>query len=155
MTAETTRGGFSRPGFRALTGGILLVGALGALYVLNAQIQVFSLGDAGPSARSFPRWALWVLAAAVLLRLVLSLRVPEIHFGPLRRSGRVLIVTLSTAAALWTMPQFGFFVGAAVAGIVATLAMGERRPLLLIGLPLLVAALVGYGARHGLSIPLP
>ncbi|MFV0662784.1 tripartite tricarboxylate transporter TctB family protein [Denitromonas sp.] len=155
MISDTGRGGPSRPDFQALTCGILLVGALGALYVLNAQIQVFGFGDAGPSARSFPRVALWVLAAAVVIRLAQSLRRPDVAFGSLRQIGGVLIVTLSTAAALWSMPRFGFFGGAAVAGIVATLAMGERRPSLLIGLPLLVAAIVAYGGRHGLSIPLP
>ena len=48
------------------------------------------------------------------------------------------------------------FIGTAMAGagFVVAIVLGERRPLLL-GLPLIVAAIVADGGRHGLSIPLP
>lgn len=154
MTRDGSRGGFARPGFRTLTAGLLLAATLWAVFALDSQIQIFGFGDAGPDARSFPRVALWLLAAVVALRLILSLRTEDASLGGTLRLRRVLAVVASTAAALWAMPQFGFFAGAASAGIVVAIILGERRPMLL-GLPVIVAAVVAYGGRHGLSIPLP
>jgi hypothetical protein len=146
--------GFARPGFRTLTAGLLLAAALWAILDLNNQIEVFGFGDAGPDARSFPRVALWLLATVLAFRLILSLFAQDAPLGGMARLGRVLAVTASAAAALWAMPHLGFFAGAAGAGVVVAIVLGERRPLLL-GLPLIVAAIVAYGGRHGLSIPLP
>lgn len=154
MRSNDQRGGFAHPGFRTLTAGLLLAAAAWGLYSLDSQIQVFGFGAAGPDARSFPRVALWLLAAVAALRLVLGLRAEDTPLGNRARLGRVLAVTASCAVALWAMPQTRFFIGAAGAGIVVALVLGERRPLLL-GLPLVVAAVVVYGARHGLRIPLP
>ena len=155
MTPDTDRGGFLRPGFRTLTGTVLLTGALAAIFTLDAQIQIFGFGDSGPDARSFPRLVLWALAGVVALRLILSVRAAEAPLGPRHRIGRVLGLIFVTGLALWSMPRFGFFPGAALAGIATTVALGERRPLLVMGLPVLVAAIVAYGGRHGLTIPLP
>ena len=154
MSTNGRGGGIAHSGFRTLTAGLLLAAAVWGLYNLESQIQVFGFGASGPDARSFPRLALWLLAAVVALRLVLSLRSEDIPLGNPVRLGRVLAVTASSAAALWVMPQVGFFFGAAGAGIVVALTLGERRPLLLV-LPLIVAAVVTFGGRHGLSIPLP
>lgn len=153
MSVKGFGGGLARPGFRTLTTGLLLAAALWALYALDSQIQVFSFGDAGPDARSFPRVVLWLLAAVVALRLVLSLRREDDAFR-LRPLGRVLAVVAVTILALWLMPTVGFFAGAAGAGIVVSLVLGERKPLML-GLPLVVAAIVAFGGQHGLNIPLP
>lgn len=152
MTGQ--RDGFARPGVRTLTAGFVLAAAMGALYTLESQIEVFGFGAAGPDARSFPSAALWLLAMVATLRMVLSLRTEDAPLGSPARLGRVLAATASCAVALWAMPQVGFFVGAAGTGIVVTLVLGERRPLVL-ALPLIVAAVVAYGGRHGLSIPLP
>ena len=154
MSTNGRGGGIAHSGFRTLTAGLLLAAAVWGLYNLESQIQVFGFGASGPDARSFPRLALWLLAAVVALRLVLSLRSEDIPLGNPVRLGRVLAVTASSAVALWAMPQVGFFFGAAGAGIVVALMLGERRPLLLV-LPLIVAAVVTFGGRHGLSIPLP
>ncbi|PWR01404.1 hypothetical protein DKT77_17005 [Meridianimarinicoccus roseus] len=154
MSFNGQGGGFARPGFRTLIAGLLLAAAAWGLCSLDRQIEVFGFGASGPDARSFPRVALWLLAAVVALRLVLSLRAEDYPLGTPARLGRVVAVAASGAAALWAMPQFGFFAGAAGAGIIVALVLGERRPLLL-GLPLIVAAVVAYCGRHGLSIPLP
>ena len=154
MSTNGRGGGIAHSGFRTLTAGLLLAAAVWGLYNLESQIQVFGFGASGPDARSFPRLALWLPAAVVALRLVLSLRSEDIPLGNPVRLGRVLAVTASSAAALWVMPQVGFFFGAAGAGIVVALTLGERRPLLLV-LPLIVAAVVTLGGRHGLNIPLP
>lgn len=155
MSFEAKRGGASRPGFRALTNGVLLACALGALVLLNTQIEVFSLGDDGPDARSFPKVVLWALVAAVLVRLVTNFRRADIPFGPLVCFGRILGVTLCTCAALWLMPRFGFFAGATLAGIAVALALGERRLMAMVGLPLIVAAIATFGGQYMLGIPLP
>jgi len=147
-------GGFARPGFRTLTTGLLLAAALGALAVLNSQIEVFGFDNTGPDARTFPRAALWLLAAVLALRLILSLRAADAPLGGISRLGRVLAVSASTAAALLAIPHLGFFAGAAGTGVVVAIVLGEKRPLPLI-LPVLIAAIVAYGGRHGLGIPLP
>jgi len=148
------RGGFTRPGFRLLTTGLLLAAGFAAIAMVNQQIEVFGFGDTWPDARSFPRAALWLLTAVLALRLGLSLRSVDTPLGSPARLGRVLAVVACTGGALWLMPDFGFFIGAAGAGIVVTLVLGEKRPLLLI-LPILIAAIFAYGGRHGLSMPLP
>lgn len=155
MTPETNRGGDFRPGFRTATGTVLLIGSLAALFVLETQIQVFGFGDSGPDARSFPRMVLWALAVVMVGRLLVSFREKDAPLGPPRRLARVLVLLAITAIALWSMARFGFFPGAALAGITATITLGERRPFFAIGLPVLVAAIVAYGGRHVLSIPLP
>ena len=153
MSAKTLGGGFSRPGFRTLTASLLLVAALWALYALDSQIQVFSFGESGPDARSFPRAVLWLLVVVVALRLALSLRREDAALSawPLLR---VLVVVAVCILALWAMPVVGFLAGAAGAGVIVSLVLGERKPLML-SLPLLVAAVVAYGGQHGLNIPLP
>ncbi|WP_425072117.1 tripartite tricarboxylate transporter TctB family protein [Sagittula sp. S175] len=153
MSSETG-GGLSRPGFRLLTTGLLLAAALGAIAVLDRQIEVFGFGDSGPDARSFPRLAFWLLAAVLALRLVLTLRAGDSPLGRPVRLGRVAAVAVFVAASLWVMPVTGFFVAAAGTGVAVALVLGERRPLPLI-VPVLAAALVAYGGRHGLNIPLP
>ena len=127
MNFDGQGGGVARPGFRTLTAGLLLAAAAWGLYGLDDQIQVFGFGASGPDARSFPRAALWLLAAVVALRLVLSLRAEDVPLGTPARLGRVLAVTASGAVALWAMPHVGFLVGAAGAGIVVALVLGERR----------------------------
>lgn len=149
--SHKTQGGFARPGFRTLT--VLLAAAAWGLVSLDSQIEIFGFGASGPDARSFPRVALWLLAAVAALRLILCLRTEDTPLG-LSRLGRVLTLTASCAAALWAIPHIGFFFGAAGVGIVVALVLGERRPLLL-GLPLVIAAVVTFGGRYGLSIPLP
>ncbi|WP_040607879.1 tripartite tricarboxylate transporter TctB family protein [Oceanicola sp. S124] len=153
MSAKSSGGGVSRPGFRTLTASLLLAAALWALQALDSQIQVFSFGESGPDARSFPRGVLWLLVAVVALRLVLSLRREDaaLRAGPLLR---VLAVVAVCILALWSMPTVGFLAGAAGAGVIVSLVLGERKPLML-GLPLLVSAVVAYGGQHGLNIPLP
>jgi hypothetical protein len=152
--SSRTGGGFARPGFRLLTTGLMLAAALGAIAVLDQQIEIFGFGDSGPDARSFPRMALWLLAAVLALRLILGLRQADAPLGRPVRLGRVLAVAAATALALWLMPRAGFFVGAAGAGIVVALVLGEKRLPALI-LPFFIAAIVAYGGRHGLNIPLP
>ena len=154
MSILAHRRGFTRPGFGTLTAGLLLVTTIGAIAALDSQIEVFGFGDAGPDARSFPRAALWLLAAVLTLRLIRNLRVPDAAFGGPSRLGRAMAVAVGTAVALWAMPQVGFLIGASGLGILVALLLGERR-ILLLALPVAVAALVTYGGRHGLNIPLP
>lgn len=155
MSTETNRGGVIRPGFRTFTGAVLLTGAIAAVATLDTQIEVFGFGDSGPDARSFPRLAFGLLAGVMALRLVLSFRQADTAMVPIHKMARVLGVIVVTGAALWSMPRFGFFPGAALAGIVATLALGERRPLLVVGLPVVIALITAYGGRYLLNIPLP
>ena len=154
MSIFAHRRGFARPGFGTLTAGLLLVTTVGAIAALDSQIEVFGFGDAGPDARSFPRAALWLLAAVLALRLARNLRVQDATFGGMSRLGRALAVAATSAVALWAMPLVGFLVAASGLGIVVALLLGERR-IVLLALPVAVAALVTYGGRHGLNIPLP
>lgn len=92
---------------------------------------------------------LWLLARVLTLRQILGLRA-----GGLPGLGRVLAIAAVTAAVLSAMPHLSFLVGSAGVGIGVAIMLGERR-LLPLGLPLIVAAVVTYGGRHGLGIPLP
>jgi hypothetical protein len=139
----------------ALTSILLLVGSLVGIWIADSEIQIFGFGSQWPDARTVPVAVLWLLAAVSALRLILNFRKQETSIGPARRLGQVFIVLLAAVIALWSMPRFGFLPGAIFLGVVATLALGERRPLLVIGLPLAVAVAVFFGGRYGLGVPLP
>ncbi len=152
MTSETKHFQLTMP---ALTSILLLVSSLVGIWIADSEIQIFSFGDQWPDARTVPVAVLWLLAAVSALRLILNVGKQTIAMGPARRHGQVFIVLLAAVIALWSMPRFGFLPGAIFLGIVATLALGERRPLLVLGLPLAIAVAVYYGGRYGIGVPLP
>ncbi|SPF81754.1 hypothetical protein [Pseudoprimorskyibacter insulae] len=142
-----------RFGASTLTSLGLLVGAIAGLLLLEAQVPLWGFGSNGPDARSFPRVALIVLAGLAGLRLGLGLWRGGAGLG----AGwfRAGLVTAALIAGLWAMPMLGFIPCAAGLGIVTALAFGERKPLALIAVPLIAAAIVGLGARFILAVPLP
>ncbi|WP_320144650.1 tripartite tricarboxylate transporter TctB family protein [uncultured Cohaesibacter sp.] len=152
MTSKTKHFQLTMP---ALTSILLLVSSLVGIWIADSEIQIFSFGDQWPDARTVPVVVLWLLAAISALRLILNFGEQETPIGPARRYGQVFIVLLAAVMALWSMPHFGFLPGAIFLGIVATLALGERRALLVLGLPLVIAITVYYGGRYGIGVPLP
>jgi len=142
-------------GIRTLTCALLLAGAAAGLVLLEAQVPVWNLGGAGPTARTLPRVALALLAAALLLRLVVGLFGTDRPVGSIRDWSPVFLVVIATVAALALMPLAGFIPCAAGLGIIIALAYGERKPVFSIGLPVLAALAIGLGAEHVLNIPLP
>jgi len=145
----------SRIGIQTLTSGLLLVGAVVALAVLDKQIQIYGLSTQWPNARTFPMLILGVLALAVLVRLGLNWKQIEAPIGPVSQMARVVALMLAIGTAVAIMPYWGFFSGAIVAAVGTSLALNERRLVMSLGLSLVLAIIVTYGARHGLSIPLP
>lgn len=154
MQAERRTGG-RRPGIGTLTSTLLLVGALAGLGLLHGQVKVFTLGEQGLDARSFPRWALGALAIAAALRLVAGLRRADTPIGPPWALARAGAIAVAMAVALALMPRLGFFAGALVTGATTSLAFGERRWLLDLGIVVVLSAVVTFGARWLLGIPLP
>lgn len=155
MTSEPGRTRRPFTGAESLTSGLLLVGAVVALAQIGTQIEVVGFDEVGPTARTVPRLALGILVFAVASRLVLNRHRNEHPIGPLGDLSRVLAVAMATLAAILLMPSLGFVPGAALVGIITAVAFGERRWVLALILNVGLAALVGYGARYGLKIPLP
>ncbi|MCF8482663.1 MAG: tripartite tricarboxylate transporter TctB family protein [Rhodospirillum sp.] len=146
-----------RFGIRTLTTGGLLGGALAGLAVLDRQIPRFGFGDQGPDARSFPRLALGALALALVIRLGLGFMrgATDASIGPGRRLAWTLALALVSGLALVAMPVLGYFAGAGLVGVATALLLGERRPVLGVLVPVVIAGIVTLGARWGLHIPLP
>ncbi|NVJ93116.1 MAG: tripartite tricarboxylate transporter TctB family protein [Methylocystaceae bacterium] len=145
----------TRIGIQSLTSVILLVSAICALAIVDTQIQVFSLDDEWPNARSFPVLVLGVLTLTILFRLALNWKCEEGPIGPSQQMIRVIALLLTTACALVCIHYMGFLVGVALSAIVTSFALGERRIALTFGLGIILALIVTFGAREGLSIPLP
>ena len=152
---QSTRMHGLRLSIQALTSILLLAGALLGLFFLNAQIEIFSFGSQWPDARTVPQALLALLAITVAVRLVRHRADRETSIGRARSHGRVFLVAAAAALAIWSMPAYGFLPGSVAAGVVTAWALGERRLLLLAGIPLAIAAAVVYGGRYGLNIPLP
>lgn len=145
-----------RIGMRTLTSGLLLASALAGLVMIDSQIQVFSLDQsAGPDAKTVPMVALVLLAAALVLRMVLSFRQPDTPFGSRRDLLGLLAICAATAISLLLMPRLGFIACASFAGAVTALAFGERKIIFWAVLPIALAAFIGILARLALNIPLP
>jgi hypothetical protein len=144
-----------RFGMQTLASGLLLAGSVIGLLILDSQTPIFSFESHWPDARTFPMFALAFLAVATCARLILNFRKAEDPIGPARRVVRVMAVTVAMIVALAALPWIGFFASASIAAIATALALGERRLVYSLGLTLAVAAIVTFGARYGLSIPLP
>ncbi len=142
-------------GIQTLASSLVLVGAIAGLSLLESQIEVFSFGDTGIDARFFPRIVLGLLVLAVLIRLFVHRRTPDMPLGYVSSWLRVGLAVVAVTLGLILMTSIGFLAGAALSGFVTALAFGERRLIFSVGLPLAVAALVVLGAREGLNIPLP
>ncbi|NVK40472.1 MAG: tripartite tricarboxylate transporter TctB family protein [Oceanospirillaceae bacterium] len=142
-------------GIQTLTSSLLLVSAIAGLSLLESQIQVFSFGDTGIDARFFPRIVLGLLVLAVLIRLFVHRKTPDMPLGYVSSWLRVGLAAAAVTLGLFLMPSIGFLASAALSGFVTALAFGERRLMFSVGLPLAVAAIVSFGAREGLNIPLP
>ena len=96
-----------------------------------------------------------LIVVTVIGRLLFTCRQADDPLGSAAGWMRVLVVGGVVAIALLLMPSIGFLSGACLAGFVTALAFGESRLVYSLGLTLAVAALVTFGAREGLSIPLP
>lgn len=155
MPAQGSMAG-GRIGIRTLTCGLLLIGAVCGLMVLDTQVQVFSLDAAtGPDARTVPMIAFALLVAALILRIALSFRQQDEAIGTPHELLGFLAICGATALGLFLMPQLGFVACSAFAGAVTALAFGERQIIFWALLPLAVAAFIGFVARWALNIPLP
>lgn len=144
-----------RAGLQTLiTSGLLLV-ALAGLFTLSSQVTVFDFGDSGPDARFFPRLVLALLALMAGLRLWRHRHAVETALGSARDWRRTLFVVVLVGVAIAAMNLIGFLASAAVVGILISWLLGERRLLLSVVLPLIVAVLVTLCARQLLNLPLP
>lgn len=158
MSAKLSGGASAKPcrfGLQSLATLVILLLALAGLLVLQSQVLVFDFGDSGPDARFFPRLILALLVLAAGLRLWLRRSSVEDAPGPVVHWGRVLLIGLLIAGAVLAMDALGFLLCAAAVGVLLAWVLGERRLLLGVLLPLVVAVLVTFGARYALNIPLP
>ena len=144
-----------RPGIETVTAALILGAAVAGLALLHGQVEVFTLGEQGLDARSFPRWVLVALAVASAVRLLTGLRRADTPIGAPLAWARAAAIALSMAIGLAVMPRFGFFVGALIVGVTTSFAFGERRWLLGVGIVVVLSAAVTFGARWLLGIPLP
>ena len=136
-----------------LTCLLLVVFASLGLWVLDAQVEVYSFGSSVFDARFFPRIILWLIVISAVLCLLVSRSKQQAPIGSPRSWFRVFLVVIAMILALRFMPTIGFLAGAFFAA--TALALGERKLIFCLGLPLMVAALVSLGAHKGLNIPLP
>src|SRR3546814_13491314 len=69
-------------GLQTITCTLLLLASLVGLTIVKSQVQIFSLGEQGPDARTFPILALGLLALAAFSRIVVNRRRTDVSVGP-------------------------------------------------------------------------
>ena len=140
--------------------GPLLVAAPGALAVVVALAAWMMSFDLHPDDTGYPRVLATVLLGFGVWNVVADLRgrgtdneVDE-EYGKLA-AGRVISFGLLVAVAIWLVTPLGFYPAAAIVIVGGLVIMGVRKPLLLIGYPVVVLA-VGYVLFSVLlGVPLP
>src|SRR3546814_18644862 len=75
-------------GLQTITCTLLLLASLVGLTIVKSQVQIFSLGEQGPDARTFPILALGLLALAAFSRIVVNRRRTDVSVGPARPEER-------------------------------------------------------------------
>lgn len=133
----------------------LLILSITGLLMLHTQVTVFDFGDSGPDARFFPRVIFWLLALVSGFRFWRQWSVSETAVGAWGSWFRVVISVISVVIVIAIMGQVGFFISVAGLGILLAWLLGERRLFLSVVIPIVIAALVAYGARYILNLPLP
>ena len=155
MTPESEQPCAGWVGWSTLTAGIFLVVAALGLWMLREQVQVFSLDDHWPDARSFPMLVLALLALVASIRIALSLVGRDGGFGRGAAIFRTASLTGCLVLALSLIAGFGFFVGAFLAAAGTSFFLGEKKFWSGITLCLLSVALMTATAKWLLHIPLP
>lgn len=144
-----------KSGLQSLICLMLAIFAGLGLYLLDSQVQVFSFGDSSFDARFFPRIVLVLIIIIALLCCIVRAQKMDEPVGSLAGWARVFLVVGIISIALWFMPRVGFLLSSFVVASVTAFVLGERDIKLYVVLPLLIAALVTFGAQYGLTIPLP
>ncbi|NVK72221.1 MAG: tripartite tricarboxylate transporter TctB family protein [Oceanospirillaceae bacterium] len=145
----------AKSGLQSLICLMLAVFAGLGLCLLDSQVQVFSFGDSSFDARFFPRIVLVLIVVLALLSGMARAKKMDEPIGSFVGWARVFLVVGVIGLALWFMPSVGFLLSSFVVASVTAFVLGERDIRLYVGLPLLIAAIVTFGAQYGLTIPLP
>lgn len=145
----------AKSGLQSLICLMLAIFAGLGLYLLDSQVQVFSFGDSSFDARFFPRIVLVLIIIIALLCCIARAQKMDEPIGSLVGWARVFLVVGVISLALWFMPSIGFLLSSFVVASVTAFILGERDIKLYVGLPLLIAAIITFGAQYGLTIPLP
>ena len=145
----------AKSGLQSLICLMLAVFAGLGLCLLDSQVQVFSFGGSLFNARFFPRIVLVLIIVIALLCCIARTQKMDEPIGSLAGWVRVFLVVGMISIALWFMPSVGFLLSSFVVASVTAFILGERDIKLYVGLPLLIAAIVTFGAQYGLTIPLP
>lgn len=134
-----------------IVAAVLLMGVI-ALSLSTFGLEFADLGGAF-SPIFFPRIILVVLGVLCAINVVAELmaRRPSapIQWWPM------LSFSIGIAAYVLMIEPLGYFLASIIVGVVMLLGLGERRPLQLVGAPLIGAGSLVLLFNHVLSMPLP
>jgi putative tricarboxylic transport membrane protein len=137
----------------------ILSAAPGALAVVVALATWAMSFDLHPDDTGYPRVLATLLLGFGAWNIVADLRerhdsAVDSDYGTLS-SGRVISFTLLVAVSIWLVTPLGFYPSAAIVVVGGMAIMGVRRPLLLIGYPVVLLALAYVLFSLLLGVPLP
>jgi putative tricarboxylic transport membrane protein len=137
----------------------ILAAAPGALAVVVALATWAMSFDLHPDDTGYPRVLATLLLGFGAWNIVADLRARhdrefDNDYGTLS-SGRVISFTLLVAVSIWLVTPLGFYPSAAIVVVGGMAIMGVRRPLLLIGYPVVLLALAYVLFSLLLRVPLP
>ena len=156
--AEATEA-MDAPADGAVQGWLLIAtpGALGVVAGLGAWVMSSGLH---PDDQGYPRVLATVLLVLGVWNIVADLRARAVdgavdeEYGKLA-VGRVVSFALLVAVCIWLVTPLGFYPASAAVVVGGMLIMGVRRPLWLIGYPVLLLALGYVLFSLLLGVPLP
>jgi putative tricarboxylic transport membrane protein len=140
--------------------GRLLIAVPGTLGVIFALIAWFYSFDLHPDDTGYPRVLATVLLVLGVWNIAADLRARAVEgavdeeYGALA-TGRVISFAILVAVSIWLVTPIGFYPAAAIVIIGGLAIMGVRRPLVLIGYPVVLLALGYVLFSVLLKVPLP
>jgi putative tricarboxylic transport membrane protein len=142
------------------TRGLLLVASPGLLGVVTAIAAWVMSFDLHPDDTGYPRVLATILLGFGAWNIVADLRARATEGGADEEYGqlaaaRVISFALLVAVAIWLVTPLGFYPSAAIVILGGMLIMGVRKPLLLIGYPVVLLALGYVLFSVLLKVPLP
>jgi putative tricarboxylic transport membrane protein len=140
---------------------VALVATPGGLAVLTGVLAWMMSVDLNPEDKGYPRVLATLLVLAGLWNVIVDLRERTANDEPDPEYGRlvfwrVVAFVALVAVAVWLVTPIGFYPAAGLMILGGLWIMGVRKPLVLIGFPLVLIALgyVLFSILLGLPLPL-
>lgn len=138
---------------------LALVAAPGGIALVAGILALMMSMDLNPADKGYPRVLAILLIVAGIWNLVVDMRnraddEPDAEYGRLK-TWRVVAFVALVAVCIWLVKPIGFYPAAGLLTLGGLWIMGCRKPLVLIGYPLVLVGLGYVLFSLAIGVPLP